>query len=549
MMNIEDKMKLSIEEGGVERSDIYSYLMKFGLARIALHETLKDNKESLTLCGSYKLVHDNDKKTVRAYRRKLKLKDGALTFNWVGSRVILRVPVLFIPKASLTDVHEKWVVQIVRWFLKDLVDLGVKGVSSYKYSDPYFFYDEFGKTDSHAKQTALLNTPWLTPGREIRRSDDSRAIHGRLRTFISKEDIRFAQRYIAKQTRYWGQRELIGLILKTDGINSSFCVKTEIGFAELDKVKKLAANPQLWLENPAFLPYVKLVDSDYYARKDLFQNKVFMQGMRLSGVEVNKGQLRTLLKQRKSISKAIAANLYNGRGGDWDVDRYVRLLRMDGFEEMPVKYQIKLLEKFVGIVKCFDIVSRWLKYYKDDFKRLGVTTNQVFYQRSFEQLRHVYDWYSRQDEEPQIHKNQDWVALTNKAQEWVRRINAEAIARSEYEESLTWEPALPLFDWEGVAVKELCSSAELSLEGIEMSHCVGMYNIDCHSGDYRVFSLLNGDERATLGVSIGTKGEALFCQLQTYDNCADYPPSKHMHEAAKNVILELNKEEKARKAS
>jgi hypothetical protein len=128
----------------------------------------------------------------------------------------------------------------------------------------------------------------------------------------------------------------------------------------------------------------------------------------------------------------------------------------------------------------------------------------------------VWDWF-RNDEgrrrdtyQPAaVPKNATWASLMRAQQAWhaarVARANARRLADEEAyrihqarEDARSWDsPQLPC-ELAGFHVTALTTGKALREEGTRMAHCVADYTDDCAEGHSRIYSLVRGEQSATL---------------------------------------------------
>jgi hypothetical protein len=130
-------------------------------------------------------------------------------------------------------------------------------------------------------------------------------------------------------------------------------------------------------------------------------------------------------------------------------------------------------------------------------------------------------------EQGQPDKQATWPSLVRRSDDWHARI---AITNMESElagqKILEWNSAVPETVIEGITFTSLNTSREVAVEGYEMHHCVGQYTRMCHTGKYRVYSVLEPDgSRSTLGFGIKGK-KALWDQHMSKYN-GSISPAAH----------------------
>lgn len=559
-MEIEAKLLAEIRAGGVSMTTAYRYLVSFGLARMVKHTVLPDNNEELLLCGVYKYIYNPETKVLRSFRRVLTIEGDELKFDWVKTRAMMPVRMLYLPGASGSEEFKVWVKKSTGWFIQDLINLGVKGISYKRWDwervwgcdDPEYHYGNYSYVRSD--YTALFNQDWIDNSKAMKGHDFGESIRSRLIAYFDTDQIRLAHNLSVSRTRHWLDRRYLSLYLRSVFSNESDVIKSRIYFSTILHFKSKKPALESWNAHEGHLPYMSLISNNEYKREDLFENKVFLECLRAHEAGLTKGELRVLLKQSKSISSYVVDKVLKAKQPQSNLGyskkavtmkTYAAIFRIDGFGKLPISMQRLFLEKFAHRFNPV-IFERWLQYYSDAFKQHGAKKAQGFYNGIFNEMAHVLDWTERCHPAPQIHKSQDWKALHDASNAWVKRLIEE---KKQNRESISWTPILKYSQWKKIEARELTSAYELDIEGEEMLHCVGSYADDCAAGHYRVFSLQSKTERTTLGVRLETGGQYSLCQLQAYENSYDVQPSAAMYKAANSLIEELNEIMLHRKAA
>ncbi|MCV9963699.1 PcfJ domain-containing protein [Pararhizobium sp. BT-229] len=140
-------------------------------------------------------------------------------------------------------------------------------------------------------------------------------------------------------------------------------------------------------------------------------------------------------------------------------------------------------------------------------------------------------------------RNATWASIQTRSRDWHRREYARHRARypqayyDDYEDDADlpreWTSLVAEQKISGCLVRPLDKYEEVVAEGQDMSHCVASYASRCASGQYRVYSITEGDgERSTLGISL-YGGTAYFDQVQGFGNSR---PSQLVRQVAEKVV-------------
>lgn len=132
-------------------------------------------------------------------------------------------------------------------------------------------------------------------------------------------------------------------------------------------------------------------------------------------------------------------------------------------------------------------------------------------------------------------KHSTWVSLLRRSEDWHHRIAIERMdTQREGCSFFEWTSILPPTIIDDIIFTPLNDSRALAMEGFDLDHCVGDYDVRCQRDFYRVYSVLEPDGvRSTLGFKI-TGGSVLWDQHQ-----AKYrkQPSKSAQDAGKKLCI------------
>lgn len=264
--------------------------------------------------------------------------------------------------------------------------------------------------------------------------------------------------------------------------------------------------------------------------KELFENLSFP-------CNLSYGDFRRLRHTRLSLVSALNDNRYES------FRLITRLLHNPLIKRYPVKvifWIIEYLESRYSYDKEDDIYrvcSKWLEYHCDLFKNIGFREHHsepwIMSRWETEKnfLCHAIDWLL--DEEPLIHKNQQWPSFWRLSDEWTQRVRQNATTAIK-----EWKGTG--IDWKSIdkGVTELVTFEGLCNEGLEMEHCVASYADWCASGQYLAISVLMENERATLGLSrTGHNITYQFDQMRSIHNQA---VSRNMLNKGKHILKTIN---------
>ncbi|EJQ9383936.1 PcfJ domain-containing protein [Salmonella enterica] len=197
----------------------------------------------------------------------------------------------------------------------------------------------------------------------------------------------------------------------------------------------------------------------------------------------------------------------------WKEDRSpffvaIRLLRNPLIRRYPVEVCCRLLD-FLGrqkfttaqIYGVYRICDKWLEYYRDMYKNIGFRRQKNRWEMEVNHLTHTIEWYMYTN--PEINKNQQWPSFWRLAEDWIHNINVNENYNFRAEGKIADKWSGTGVNWKNTfsGVKEITHLEELRIEGQEMEHCVAIYASDCATGCYLVFSVNDGDDRVTLGLS------------------------------------------------
>ncbi|ECP5502810.1 hypothetical protein FT916_13170 [Salmonella enterica] len=266
--------------------------------------------------------------------------------------------------------------------------------------------------------------------------------------------------------------------------------------------------------------------------KELFENLTFP-------CNLSYGDFRRLRHNRLSLISALNDSRYES------FRLITRLLHNPLIKRFPVKviwWIIEYLEtryrsRYEKEDDIYRVCSKWLEYHRDLFKNIGFREHHLEpwiisrWETEKNFLCHAIDWLL--DEEPLIHKNQEWPSFWRLSDEWTQRVrqNATAAIKEWRGTGINWQE-IDKF------VKELITFDALCNEGQEMEHCVASYAHWCASGEYLVFSVSMENERATLGLS-RTEHNVTY-QFDQMRGVHNHAVSRNMLNKGKHILKIIN---------
>ncbi|MCE4113212.1 PcfJ domain-containing protein [Yersinia pseudotuberculosis] len=180
------------------------------------------------------------------------------------------------------------------------------------------------------------------------------------------------------------------------------------------------------------------------------------------------------------------------------------------------------------------IILKWLEYHKDLYKNIKYKNSKERWETETNYLDHALEWVIVV--KPLIHKNQTWDSFHKLAVAWSLEINNYKYSSYPTE----WMPIniKPEKISDTYQIVEITNSEGLNKEGAEMLHCVYSYWGLCASGRYRVFSIFNEEERATLGLSIKKGGEKYI--LDQVRGMSNEAVSSNVKKVSKAILISVN---------
>lgn len=223
------------------------------------------------------------------------------------------------------------------------------------------------------------------------------------------------------------------------------------------------------------------------------------------------------------------------------------LIKNSLFSKLPVALRLKILTIFerncTRWVREFHendlpslerIILKWLEYHKDLYKNIKYKNSKERWETETNYLDHALEWVIVV--KPLIHKNQTWDSFHKLAVAWSLEVNGKTYSSYPTE----WKPINinPDKISDTYQIVEITNSEGLNKEGAEMLHCVYSYWGLCASGRYRVFSIVNEEERATLGLSIKKGGEKYI--LDQVRGMSNEAVSSNVKKVSKAILISVN---------
>lgn len=180
------------------------------------------------------------------------------------------------------------------------------------------------------------------------------------------------------------------------------------------------------------------------------------------------------------------------------------------------------------------VITKWLEYHKELYKNIKYRNSMERWDTEMNYLDHALEWVIIV--KPLIHKNQTWESFHKLAVAW----NLEINNRNYNSYPTEWKPIniIPQKISNSYQIIEITNSEGLHKEGAEMEHCVYTYCNLCASGRYRVFSIFNEEERATLGLSV-KKGSDKYI-LDQVRGTSNMAVSTKLKKLSKDILNSVN---------
>lgn len=223
------------------------------------------------------------------------------------------------------------------------------------------------------------------------------------------------------------------------------------------------------------------------------------------------------------------------------------LMKNTCFMRLPVKLRLRILYMFerncTRRVREFHqsdlpslgrVAEKWLEYHKELYKNIKYKGSIARWETEINYLDHVFEWII--SVKPLIHKNQTWESFHKLAVAWGREIHGGGYKSYPSEWKAINIDTNKISDT--YQIKEITNVADLNKEGDEMLHCVSSYHDLCASGRYRVFSIFNEEERATLGLSLKNSSDKYI--LDQVRGASNVAVSNKAKKTAKAILNSVN---------
>ncbi|AJI85186.1 pcfJ-like family protein (plasmid) [Yersinia frederiksenii Y225] len=217
------------------------------------------------------------------------------------------------------------------------------------------------------------------------------------------------------------------------------------------------------------------------------------------------------------------------------------------FMKLPVTLRFRILYMFErnctlrvsefqqsDFPKLGRVIIKWLEYHKELYKNIKYRSSIARWDTEMNYLDHVLEWVIRV--KPLIHKNQTWESFHKLAVAWGREINGGGHKNYPSEWKAINIDTNKISDT--YQIKEITNVADLNKEGDEMLHCISSYHDLCASGRYRVFSIFNEEERATLGLSLKNSSDKYI--LDQVRGAGNVAVSSKAKKTAKEILNSVN---------
>ncbi|ARR48118.1 hypothetical protein BTO19_23190 [Vibrio parahaemolyticus] len=493
------------------------------------------NLDTLVIFGLFRIAKNKQTKKIKMQRKTLRGdKQGRRQWHWVSAS--------YVPKLNMQNCKSDALVEFketLSYALDALFqDLAKQGVVAVELSDKRKKIPVYRSTVE-----SFDETPRTVYDVDLRQPQGRDSLISRItaQCFVLTDNAKFASRYWYKQVWDFVDKERLSLLMKIRQ-----CSLSQLNYKEVHQFTQVMLDADDFKANERWLPWLTFVPKKHFNQPNLFSYESLLAHL---PQEVSKNAIRKINRQPRQIQAfLIKAKMWTS----------AELALVDALQGFPTTIQIKILTEVKDIKnrhdfcnecqgnkqleaavfqRCQRVMFRWALYFQDMAKQVKVRKQRAQWYRALHQFSDVIHWVYR--EEVSVHKNQTWYSLVQQHDRWIAQINERDHTEERERDSTTWKGAQwSAFDTQDVVVEEITQGKRLREEGREMEHCVFSYFNDCVRQRYRVFSLMSGEERATLGLYV----DAITCQcrydqLRGHDNA---PASNKMHSISQRLISQIN---------
>jgi hypothetical protein len=522
----------------VNINDFMDAMQQLGVFRLAKFED-ELAYSYLTFCGVYRLCLHKESQKVHVEELRMNLKIIAEPVFWAKTSHIHDMPVFF-NNSSYHRVFLNIVMRQMVTLFNDLVLSGMQYIQTERvsYLDARYrniAIEEGGTFKGYSQDEEY------SPIKEVDFKSLSRSLSERL-LWAGKNRFSGGSRHVAKYIWLFLDKESVSLYQRIYG----YTVTRDNAFKCFHQFSRLGIDKDVFKQHERWLPWLSGLPSQQLMTPNLFSYNVLLPMLRDIYVNVTKKQMRQINQLPKKLQQRVVKFVFTEELSD--LSFIVSALSL--MKAYPCSIQCWLFEHYsyrLAVTPSKNqgwlfILNRWCDYFISMASNVKPVKQREQWQRAINQLNDVLHWYYNND--CQLHKNQQWPALVRQEQAWIANLNEREGQSLEQLYALSWVTA----EWDDSKLKqawptlvltELNTGQQLHIEGCEQEHCVFSYLQDCYEGQYRVFSLNNDGERATLGLYVDHV--TLQCQYDQLRGKENSLSSKTMQKIATSLIKAINK--------
>ena len=269
-------------------------------------------------------------------------------------------------------------------------------------------------------------------------------------------------------------------------------------------VKRIAS------EHRNCLPLLVLIKPESWARLDLFSRSTWVKDGRMSTLIDRQG---TVEGRRLASFMAPATYRWLLAAPITVVLEYVQTPHPVALENiassnLPKKVPAIVLRAILKVSRKLDrqvmpeyqrIIRLWVVHCCQAWQEQGYAHVRNYMNQFRRKLVDVLDWAEADGVAKHLpDKNSTWASVERLSMEWHEQ---QAARHAPPSRNLSWHSRLSDCEIDEFRVNALTCSTSLQEEGILMHHCVGSYDVDCHEGYIRIFSLTDSQGlRSTLSI-------------------------------------------------
>ncbi len=493
------------------------------------------NLDTLVVFGLFRIAKHKRTQVIKMQRKTLRFDEqGQGQWRWVAASYVPKLNMQNCKTDSLFEFQEALSYALDALFL-DLTKQGMNTVElngkRKKRPDYQSTFDSFDETPRSVYDV------------DLRQPEGRESLISRMtaQCLVLANNAKFASRYWYKQVWDFVDKERLSLLMKIQQ-----CTLSQLNYKEVHQFTQVKLDTDDFKANERWLPWLRFIPQTHFNQPNLFSYESLLAHL---PQEASKNAIRKINRQPRQIQAfLIKAKMWTS----------AELALVDALQGFPTTIQIKILAEVKEIKEsrdfhygcqgdrqleaavfqqCQRVMFRWALYFQDMAKQVKVRKQRAQWYRALHQFSDVIHWVYR--EEVSVHKNQTWYSLVQQHDRWIAQINEQDHVEERELDSTTWtEAQWSAFDTQDVVVEEITQGKRLREEGREMEHCVFSYFNDCVRQRYRVFSLMSGEERATLGLYVDDiTHQCRYDQLRGRDNVQ---ASDKMLSISKRLISQIN---------